>query len=881
MGADLFNIGVSGLRAQQTALAVTGQNITNASTPGYSRQRVEMSPQTAGTKGGQFEGAGARVDRITRVADGFVSNQIRLDSALFSELDAMNRQIGQIEGVLLNDAASLNTALDSFFNAMQTASSTPSSMPFRQMVLSEAQGLAERFGAMHERLSSQGYNVVAELESGVARINELAQGIGALNDRIASLKGVESSGAANSLLDQRDEMLKELATYVSVSTNAQNDGRISVFIGKGQALILGTSASQLAVTSQGEITLQADNRSAPTTITSALQGGEMGGLLRFRAEVLDPAINRLGLIAHSVARSVNSVHASGVDLNGDLGGLLFADLNDSAVADLRVIGRESNTGRGAQIRVTLDDPFNVPVTDYELAFDDASEGGFFVRRLSDGRVVHQGTLNGALPQRVGFDGITLELMAGDYAPGDRFRVRPLADAAGSFKVAMTDPALLALAGPLSVATAVGNRGSGEATIGEIFDRDHPIFGAQGALTPPLLIRFTSPTTYEILDNSDPASPRSLNPPLVDLPYDPRQVNQLLPEQLGQSRVRFEGTDIAALGAAVIGPITDSLANGYRTQTIQARSIDPVTGTVTGIQSVNVPANSSARQIATALSSMSGVSASASNSVTLQGLSSNGIGFDLEVSVNGINLGAVSSLNELADRIAANPALSGAGVTALSDGQILTLSSSFGDDLVIQVAGDPTDNLTVVNQRGEMQTLNGVGAAGQFRGVSIGGAVTAVTASGIRLASDTSTLMRGDPVHLRADFGFGLSMTGAPAAGDSFAIGLNRNGVGDNRNALALAGLSASRLIGRPPVSFSDSYGELVQFVGVKSSQSHINREAAGALLEQSLAQRESISGVNLDEEAANLIRFEQAYNASAQIISVARDIFNTLFSIMR
>ena len=98
MGADLFNIGVSGLRAQQTALAVTGQNITNASTPGYSRQRVEMSPQTAGTKGGQFEGAGARVDRITRIADGFVSNQIRLDSALFSELDAMNRQIGQIEG---------------------------------------------------------------------------------------------------------------------------------------------------------------------------------------------------------------------------------------------------------------------------------------------------------------------------------------------------------------------------------------------------------------------------------------------------------------------------------------------------------------------------------------------------------------------------------------------------------------------------------------------------------------------------------------------------------------------------------------------------------------------------------------------------------------
>ncbi|MDH3643144.1 MAG: flagellar basal body protein, partial [Gammaproteobacteria bacterium] len=90
--ADLFNIGVSGLRAQQTALAVTGQNITNASTPGYSRQRVEITTQTSGVSGSAFQGGGARLDAIARITDAFATNQIRLDTSLFSELETLSGQ---------------------------------------------------------------------------------------------------------------------------------------------------------------------------------------------------------------------------------------------------------------------------------------------------------------------------------------------------------------------------------------------------------------------------------------------------------------------------------------------------------------------------------------------------------------------------------------------------------------------------------------------------------------------------------------------------------------------------------------------------------------------------------------------------------------------
>jgi flagellar hook-associated protein 1 len=875
--ADLFNIGVSGLRTQQAALAVTGQNITNASTPGYSRQRVEIEPQNAGFKGGDFEGGGARVERITRIADEFVSNQIRLDSSMFSELESLNKQISQIEGILLDDAGGLSSALQSFFGALETATSDPSSLPFRQLVLSEAQGLTDRFHSLHARLSEQGAQVNTIMESAAARINELAGGIAELNFRIAALQNESSSGAANSLLDQRDEMLRELSTYVSVSTSESPDGQVSVFIGKGQALILGAQASQLDITSQGQVTLRSGETSERSVITSAIKGGEIGGALTFRQQVLDPALNQLGLLAHGVASSVNAVHMSGVDLNGDLGGLLFGDLNAPEVARMRALGREDNDSATGLITVTVDDPSALTLSDYELTFDDRNAGSFYVRRLSDSSVVFQGSLEGQLPQAVTFDHLTLELVSGEFNAGDSFLIRPLRDAAASFSVAMEDPALLAFAGPLRPASAAGNRGTGDIRIGEIFDQSHPIFATGNELSPPLLIRFTGENSYDVLDNSDPANPRALDPPLSGLPYDPGLVNSLLPAQPGQSLVRFAGTDIARL--PVQAQVVSSLAstgNGYG-----AQSISVTQPGLTSSQSVALPAGSSARDIAAAMTGLTGVSASATTQLQLTQLQNNGIGTPLDMAVNGVLFTDVLSLNDLADRIAADSTLQDAGITASSDGSVLTLRSSSGDDLTVHLAGDPTDRITLLNEAGENLVLNGVGVAGEYRAATIGGTVTTLLAPGVSLSSTDGSLMQSNPQAVRADFGFSLQMTGRPQAGDDFVINFNRSGIGDNSNALQLAGLNTQRLLGDPAVSFTDSYGELVQFVGVKASQSRINRDAAQSLLEQSSAQRESISGVNLDEEAANLIKHEQAYNAAAQIISVARDIFNTLFSIVR
>jgi flagellar hook-associated protein 1 FlgK len=130
-------------------------------------------------------------------------------------------------------------------------------------------------------------------------------------------------------------------------------------------------------------------------------------------------------------------------------------------------------------------------------------------------------------------------------------------------------------------------------------------------------------------------------------------------------------------------------------------------------------------------------------------------------------------------------------------------------------------------------------------------------------------------------GYQVELSGFPAAGDEFKVGFNANGISDNRNAVALASLRINGTLDGGAANFEEAYGRLIEENGSRTAQVTISREASESLLLQSTSIRDSISGVNLDEEASNLIRFEQAYNASAQVISVARQIFDTLLAAFR
>lgn len=1001
MASSLINIGISGLKAQQAALATTGHNITNASTPGYSRQTVQIEAHPPQYSGSSYIGRGAVLQSISRVASEYATNQVRLDTAAFAGLDTFVNEIDQVDSLLADDQTGLAPAMQTFFGSLQSASSDPSSIPTRQVVLSDASGLATRFNTMYERLNTQQRGLDQQLRSTTDEINELAKGVASLNDRIGSADGRSSGVLPNDLLDQRDEMLRQLAEKVDVKVVTQGDGQLSVFIGKGQPLVIGSQASTLQSVGNGEIALSTTKNAPGQVITASIAGGQLGGLLDFRNGVLDSALNQLGRIAIGLADAINQQQHKGVTLDGEFGNDLFTSINDPAAIAQRAVATNLTAGYSAgQIDVTIDKASQLTTSDYEVRFDRVGNGAFTLVRLNDGKVVAEGSTGQGLPTQVSADGFTVTIQSGQFHGGDRYQIQPTRSGARDIGALAANPADLAFSSPVRVDSTYGNQGSGSVVAGAVFDENGPSFAVKGALTPPLLIRFTSETTYEVLDNSDPSAPQPLQPPLRDLPYVPGIQNSLLPDSLGQTRVGSNGGNVQriiagglpSLGLTVVG-------NGYDAQQVSIANTD-ANGFTQGTQTYQLAAGSSARQIATALSALKGAAASAMSTVSMTSIVDNGGGVPLAVVINGQRFSGtdVASLNSLADAITNNSTLANLGITARSNGSRLELTSAQGDNLDLHVSGDAADSIGLAGPNGDTLTLIGSGvgvaasmtgnvdlsagfdfstggpysfglavdhglaqtitlsgtygsgaalvaglqsaidgsaigagrvvvsldgsghvrftsqasgangaiqtsgmAAGSpianalgmtdasvtgedyYRAASIGGSVSVSLDAEYRLTSDSTTANTGvftaAPPAVRADFGYQLTMTGRPRAGDSFAVGINDGGVSDNANLLAMADVQTRKLFGKDGSLF-DAYANIVESVGARTSQARIDRDASDGLLKQSLAQRDSISGVNLDEEAANLIRFEQAYNASARVIAVARDTFDTLFQML-
>lgn len=981
--ASLFDIGISGLRAQQTALSVTGQNITNASTPGYSRQRVALETQQVGSAGTDFGGAGVRAGDVGRLVDEFTLSQIRTDNSMFSEMNNIASLTQQIEAVLSDAGAGIDSVLQEFFGAMQSAANEPRSVPARQYLISQASALSARFQALDGRFNEINRGVDVVLAENTDRVNELASTIAGFNDRIAVAESQERSGAGNSLKDQRDQALEELSGLIRVTTSRQENGQLNVFIGKGQALVLGSDTNTLSA-SDGELYLTAIGAAGRLQVTSSIDGGELGGLVKFRDTVLHGTQDQLGRLANGLAASVNEVHRRGVDLNGNFGAEFFSDLNRDAATRSRI---EAVAGQAAQsagsLRVFIDEPLGNYADEYELSF--GTDSTFSVIRRNDGAAVAQGELSGAVPETVSFDGLTLVFESDSYAAGDRFAILPNRTAAGLFEQAVTRVQDLALAAPVRVSANEANQGSGSLRFGEVFDVEHPVFSGDESLVPPLLIRFNSPTSYDVLDNSNPQRPVPLTPPLEGLPFSPGQSNELFSEGFGFNAVTSNGDRVGRPSAFEIGPLATRPDNGYQTETLTVQ-------TTAGAVELDIDGSTSAADIARQLSLVPGVNASARSSLTITDIEDNGIPSELVVAINGlrVDLPDTATPNALADAITADERFAQVGIRAQSDGTTLTLVSERGDDLTVQLTGDTTDSLTlagaaanpvvlrglgpgtnaalggsvdvsggfdfsvggpysldIADELGVPQTVSLTGTYGsgaalvagvqaavdgalgpgsitvalggsgqltfetvasgddatvtisnlsaaaasslgllngsasgvdQYRNVTVGGSVNLLLDPGVSLRSNSNSVFAGSPPLQRADFGFTAELSGRPQAGDRFEISFNADGQADSRNALDLVELRTRSLVGDPALTFAESYGELVAFVGSRSKEAQVGRDAASALLTQARAQRESVSGVNLDEEAVNLIRHEQAYNASAQIISVARDMFQILFN---
>lgn len=452
---NLLNIGTQALQSNTSALSVIGQNIANVNTPGYSMQRADLVARD--------NLGGVQVRDVQRMANDFLTGQIMSDTSAYNSALAFEQLANQLDNMLASDVSSISKSMDDYFAALQGAVDDPSNLANRELFLAQADALVRRFQDLDASLTRQQDTINGQVESSVAQVNSLGQGLAQINDQIRL--ATASGASTNELLDERDRLMESLAGYVGFTTVPQPNGEMNLFIGNGEPLVVGGSASRLLTIqdsldpSQHNIALQVG--STLSDISGQLSGGQIGGLLDYRADVLDKTKDEMGLIAMVFASSMNAQQLQGLDLDGNAGQRLFADINASAAATDRVLVDSGNAGN-ATSRVDIVDTGALKASAYELVFN--TDSSFTVTRLSDGVRWNSNQLssqsgaagvdanqefyfdasNGSLTLQV--DGFRLDLdSSARFVKGDKFEIQPTRSGASEFALELSSGRGLALA----------------------------------------------------------------------------------------------------------------------------------------------------------------------------------------------------------------------------------------------------------------------------------------------------------------------------------------------------------------------------------------------------------------------------------------------------
>ena len=219
MGADILSIGVSGLSAAQRQLTTTSHNVANVNTVGYSRQRAELEANIpAHLTGSGFIGTGVSVQTTVRLADEFLERQIRDANSRFGQYDSFYELAAQIDNILANPTTGLAPTMESFYSALQEANDDPSSTSARQVLLTEANVLTDRFELINDHFVELNSEVNDRLTNITNEITSIASSIANLNINIIQRTGAGNGNIPNDLMDQREVLIKELSEKIDGKT---------------------------------------------------------------------------------------------------------------------------------------------------------------------------------------------------------------------------------------------------------------------------------------------------------------------------------------------------------------------------------------------------------------------------------------------------------------------------------------------------------------------------------------------------------------------------------------------------------------------------------------------------------------------------------------
>jgi flagellar hook-associated protein 1 FlgK len=324
----------SALFATQRALSVTGQNVANVNTPGYSRQTVVLTTATPQDgQPGQI-GTGVLVAEIRRSIDRFVEGQLLGSRARLGQFEASRQALFRTQEVVNeSQGVGIGSGLNEFFSALQDVATNPADLTARSILLSKAQTLAGRFNHAAATLIEQRQALNQQIGRTIEEINRLTAQIAELNTAIS--EALARGQQPNELQDQRGRLLADLAERIAISTIEDATGQVTVFFGGGQPLVAPQSRRALvAVASSqngGLFEIGYDTGGAqPIVVTSLIDGGRLKGLLDARDGTIPDLLTSLDALANALVTEVNSRHRAGYGLDGSTGRDFFVAAGNTA-----------------------------------------------------------------------------------------------------------------------------------------------------------------------------------------------------------------------------------------------------------------------------------------------------------------------------------------------------------------------------------------------------------------------------------------------------------------------------------------------------------------------------------------------------------------------
>ena len=850
MGSGVFGVALSGLNAAQSGLLATSHNVSNASTPGYSRQEIRQQASLPQFTGGGFLGRGVEVTNVVRAYDDFLEKSVLSADTAQGYLQGMQQQMDILDGIVADPTVGLSPAVQDFFKGVQNTTSNPASVPSRQQFISLGNALATRYQQLNDRLQEVRQGVNEQISTTVAQINAYATKLADLNNQISAVSG--SGKLPNDLLDQRDAVIEDLNKLVKVTATPQDDGSLSVVIGSGQSLVLGGVANTLAVApgladpQNLEVSFTQGLINVPIP-TSLLTGGKLSALLNFRTNSLDLAQNSLGRVAMGMARAFNEQNQLGIDLNGQPGGDMFT------VGSPNVISYANNGGTGL-MSASIASAGELTTSDYRVF---RTAAGYDIVRLSDN---YKQSVASAGPLNTTMDGVTFQLASGTPNVGDSFLVQPTRNGARDFKMLISDTAKIAAAAPMRTE--------------DIASRP----------TDPIKLVFNNPPTSFSVINTTNQGVLAANVPYVstgNIDYNGWRVQITgAPAANDSFIVNSQAANPSAGnsgGATISNPPAASTVNNNLSNTgtghISAGSVnspyDKVTLNFTTATTFDVIDNTTGAALATGQNFVAGGNIDFNGwRMQINGAPAAGDSFIVDKTVT-----------------SAGPRNTGIGTT-ISETIPVPPATEFVPSLY--PAAPPQSAST--NVQAPVTFLFTSANTFKVYDGNTGAEITPTSVPSMNLNNTSAT----SPLPYNAATGFSynsstgtaiavngwsVKLTGNIAVGDRFLVGPNVAGNADNRNALAMGNLQTMNIMSGATASFQSAYSQMVSKIGNQASETKIGLQAQDTLATEAHSAKSSFSGVNLDEEAANLMKYQQAYMAASKVISIAQETFKSILNI--